>query len=86
MTILAVSPHPDDVEIGCFGTLARLAPHEPVGDRRPDLRVGPGILRKSESAKRSRAPSSSELRSNSSGIPTGASCRTPKRWERYARS
>lgn len=30
MTILAVSPHPDDVEIGCFGTLARLAPHEPV--------------------------------------------------------
>lgn len=30
MTILAVSPHPDDVEIGCFGTLARLATDEPV--------------------------------------------------------
>ena len=30
MTILAISPHPDDVEIGCFGTLARLAAHEPV--------------------------------------------------------
>ncbi len=30
MTVLAISPHPDDVEIGCFGTLARLAPHEPV--------------------------------------------------------
>jgi LmbE family N-acetylglucosaminyl deacetylase len=30
VTILAISPHPDDVEIGCFGTLARLAPHEPV--------------------------------------------------------
>ena len=30
MTILAVSPHPDDVEIGCFGTLARLAKTEPV--------------------------------------------------------
>ena len=25
-----MSPHPDDVEIGCFGTLARLAAHEPV--------------------------------------------------------
>ncbi len=30
MTVLAVGPHPDDVEIGCFGTLARLASHEPV--------------------------------------------------------
>jgi LmbE family N-acetylglucosaminyl deacetylase len=30
LTILAVSPHPDDVELGCFGTLARLAQHEPV--------------------------------------------------------
>jgi LmbE family N-acetylglucosaminyl deacetylase len=30
LTILAVSPHPDDVELGCFGTLARLAPDEPV--------------------------------------------------------
>lgn len=30
MTVLAISPHPDDVEIGCFGTLARLAAHEPV--------------------------------------------------------
>ncbi len=24
-SVLAISPHPDDVEIGCFGTLARLA-------------------------------------------------------------
>jgi LmbE family N-acetylglucosaminyl deacetylase len=30
VTILAVSPHPDDVELGCFGTLARLARSEPV--------------------------------------------------------
>ena len=30
MAVLAISPHPDDVEIGCFGTLARLAPREPV--------------------------------------------------------
>lgn len=30
MVILAVSPHPDDVEIGCFGTLARLSASEPV--------------------------------------------------------
>ncbi|MGI0156279.1 MAG: PIG-L deacetylase family protein, partial [Thermoplasmata archaeon] len=30
LTVLAVSPHPDDVEIGCFGTLARLASEEPV--------------------------------------------------------
>jgi N-acetylglucosamine malate deacetylase 1 len=30
LVVLAVSPHPDDVEIGCFGTLARLASHEPV--------------------------------------------------------
>jgi N-acetylglucosamine malate deacetylase 1 len=30
VVILAVSPHPDDVEIGCFGTLARLASREPV--------------------------------------------------------
>ena len=30
LAILAVSPHPDDVELGCFGTLARLAQHEPV--------------------------------------------------------
>ncbi len=30
MTVLAISPHPDDVEIGCFGTLARLAAREPV--------------------------------------------------------
>ena len=28
--VLAVGPHPDDVELGCFGTLARLAAHEPV--------------------------------------------------------
>jgi N-acetylglucosamine malate deacetylase 1 len=30
LTVLAISPHPDDVEIGCFGTLARLAPKEPI--------------------------------------------------------
>lgn len=30
MTVLAIGPHPDDVEIGCFGTLARLAAVEPV--------------------------------------------------------
>jgi N-acetylglucosamine malate deacetylase 1 len=30
LVILAISPHPDDVEIGCFGTLARLAPREPI--------------------------------------------------------
>jgi LmbE family N-acetylglucosaminyl deacetylase len=30
LTVLAISPHPDDVEIGCFGTLTRLAPEEPV--------------------------------------------------------
>jgi len=30
LTVLAVSPHPDDVEIGCFGTLARLIADEPV--------------------------------------------------------
>lgn len=30
MVILAISPHPDDVELGCFGTLARLAAHEPI--------------------------------------------------------
>lgn len=30
MVVLAVSPHPDDVEIGCFATLARLSAQEPV--------------------------------------------------------
>ncbi len=30
MVVLAVGPHPDDVEIGCFGTLARRATQEPV--------------------------------------------------------
>jgi LmbE family N-acetylglucosaminyl deacetylase len=30
MVILAVSPHSDDVEFGCFGTLARLASHERI--------------------------------------------------------
>ncbi len=30
MVVLAVGPHPDDVEIGCFGTLARLSAHERI--------------------------------------------------------
>src|SRR5579863_2753525 len=30
MVILAVGPHPNDVEIGCFGTLARRVQDEPV--------------------------------------------------------
>jgi LmbE family N-acetylglucosaminyl deacetylase len=30
VAVLAVGPHPDDVEIGCFATLARLARQEPV--------------------------------------------------------
>jgi LmbE family N-acetylglucosaminyl deacetylase len=30
VVVLAVGPHPDDVEIGCFGTLARLSAQELV--------------------------------------------------------
>ena len=39
MAVVAIGPHPDDIELGCFGTVASMVGHEPVSAYRLETRV-----------------------------------------------